>query len=93
MFLDGRPEFHIVDDATHFTLARYVRRQSSASIWRAIHQIWILTYMGPTEEIAGDQGSPYVSNDMKNNMAESNKELNGTPLENCKKYNRSFRMV
>lgn len=36
MFLHGRPVVHMVYEATHFTAAKFIRKQSTAAIWREI---------------------------------------------------------
>lgn len=53
---------------TLFT-TRLVRKQSNRSIWRAVRDMSYPIYMEPVENIAVDQGSPYVSDDTRQNTA------------------------
>lgn len=82
MILDGRPMIHMVDEATDFTAAKFVKKPSAASIWRAIQHMWILTYMGPLDHLSVDHRSAYLSDEMGRNMAASKIQLDEAPIEN-----------
>lgn len=97
MFLDGRPVIHLVDLETQFFAAAFIKSQSTDEIWRRIQRFWTLVYMGPSEFLEVDQGTLYVSRDMKINLSASGKILKEAPIElpNCigtvERYNSPFR--
>ena len=55
MFINGRPVIHIVDQATHFSSAAFLKNQSSKEVWKAIQHLWNLVYLGPPDCIKVDQ--------------------------------------
>ena len=61
MFINNKPILHMVDEATHFSAACFLRNQSTREIWNNIRKLWILTYMGPPDFLIVDQGTAYVS--------------------------------
>lgn len=61
MFLDGRPVIHIFDEDTHFSAAAFLKSQLAESIWTAILKLWTHTYLGPSEFLAVDEGTNYLS--------------------------------
>lgn len=56
MFIDGKPVIHMFDAATHFSAASLLRNQTASEILRCIMNLWVLTYMGPPDHFAVDQG-------------------------------------
>lgn len=65
MYLDGSPVLHIVDEATHFMSACFLRNVSSREIWSAICRCWVIVYLGPPDFLRVDQGSSLVSAELK----------------------------
>ena len=82
MFINNKPILHMVDEATHFSAACFLRNQSTSEIWKCIRKLWILTYMGPPDFLTVDQGTAYVSKEMKNNIAAAGIVLEEAPIEN-----------
>ena len=58
-YLDGKPVLHIVDDATHFSAARFMPRVSTAAIWEALVLCWTAIYTGLPHTIMVDAGSVF----------------------------------
>lgn len=52
---------HIVDEATHFTPAIFLKRHTASEIWRTVVLCWNKVYLGPTDYLHVDQGSNYIS--------------------------------
>ena len=82
MFIESRAVLHMVDEATHFMAACFLRSQSASDIWKAIVRLWILTYMGPPNYLAIDQGSSYISKEMKSNAEAAGISMIEAPIEN-----------
>ena len=47
MTLSSRPVLHLVDEATAFQAATFLRDYSAKTTWTAFKRIWIDTYIGP----------------------------------------------
>lgn len=81
MFLDSKPVLHMIDESTHFTAATFLRNQSTEEIFNNITRLWSMTYMGPPDFLAVDQGSAYISDEMKRNLEATGIQLEEAPIE------------
>lgn len=81
MFIQSRPVLHLVDEGTHFTSAAFLKNQSTAEIWKTICRLWIHTYNGPPDFLAVDQGSAYISKEMKSKAAAAGITMEEAPIE------------
>lgn len=70
----------MIDIATNFSAATLLKSKSSADIWKAIKSMWAMTYFGQPDYIQEDQGSNYVSREMKGNLSASGLSLKEVPL-------------
>ena len=61
MYLSGRAILHIVDEATHYNAASFLRKMSSAETWKTIVRCWTAVYLGPPDFLRVDQGTNFVS--------------------------------
>ena len=59
MYLDSKPVLHVVDTATSFQAARFLRNMSSKATWEALRACWIDVYIGPPEKIVHDAGTNF----------------------------------
>lgn len=82
MFINSRPVIHLVDEGTHFAATCFLRSQSATDTWKAILRLWVHTYLGPPDFLAVDQGSAYVSREMKMAMDASGIRVEEAPVEN-----------
>lgn len=82
MFIRGKPVLHMVDLATHFCAAAFLKNQSTNSIWKTIQGLWNLVYVGPPDHLSVDQGTKYVSKEMRENLAAEGVTLHEAPVEN-----------
>ncbi|KAI1005361.1 hypothetical protein K3495_g2858 [Podosphaera aphanis] len=64
-FIDVRPVLHIVDEATRFQAAKFLKGQSTNDIWNAIRQSWIDVYVGQSDLIVHDTGKNFTSKEMQ----------------------------
>ncbi|EED18931.1 hypothetical protein TSTA_126390 [Talaromyces stipitatus ATCC 10500] len=65
MYLDGKPVLHVVDWATSFQAARFLKSLSAKDTWEALRAAWIDTYLGPPDVISHDTGTNFASNEFK----------------------------
>lgn len=71
----------MVDQATHFSAAAFLKNQSSSEVWKEIQGLWHLVYIGPTDFLMVDQGSNYTSREFMGNLESSGIFLDEAPLE------------
>lgn len=56
MHIDNRPVLHVIDEATRYQAARWLKEQTSKHIWNVLRMCWIDTYIGPPDRIVHDAG-------------------------------------
>ncbi|KAI0992170.1 hypothetical protein K3495_g16016, partial [Podosphaera aphanis] len=61
MYIDGSPILHVVDEATRFQAARWLKNMSSSHIWNMLRACWIDVYLGPPDIINHDAGTSFTS--------------------------------
>ena len=61
MYIEGKPLLHVVDESTHFSSASWLKKISSADVWKAFMRCWCHVYMGPPDFLRVDQGSQLIS--------------------------------
>lgn len=67
MFLNSKPDLHLMDESAHCSTACVLKNQSSREIWKQTSNLCFMTYM-PPDHLAVDQGSTYISQEMKANV-------------------------
>jgi len=65
MTLAGKSVFHAVDEATHYTAAVFLKKQTAEDTWKALLRCWSRVYLGPQDHIRMDQGSNLVAKHFK----------------------------
>ena len=53
--------FHVVDKATHYSAAMFMRRMTAEETRKCLLRCWIRTYLGPPDHLRVDQGSNFVA--------------------------------
>lgn len=81
MYIRGWPFIHKVSKTTHFRQALFRRRQSTKEIWKMVHQICCLIYVGIPDYLVLDNGSGYASKKMKAPAEVFGLHLDGKPVE------------
>ena len=81
MYINGKPILHVVDEATHYMSALFLRKVSSEETWKAIQRCWIRVYLGPPDNIRVDQGSNFVSQHFRNCTNSEGIQLLEAPVE------------
>lgn len=81
MYIRGKPVLHIVDEATHFAAAMFLRKVSSAEVWRTFLRCWVHVYLGPPDYLRVDQGSNFTSEETSANAEGCGIKLIKEPVE------------
>lgn len=71
LFLGGRPVLNMIDMATHFCATSFLKKKSTAEIWRTIQNHLFITYNGPPDFFTVEEELAYISNEMRTSL-ESN---------------------
>lgn len=68
MYLDdNRPVLHVIDTATAFQSARFLKSIDAKSTWDALRLCWIDIYNGPPDLIIHDAGKNFIASEFKQN--------------------------
>ena len=65
VYLDGRPVLHVVDSATSFNAARWLKDMSAKEAWNALRACWIDVYLGPPDVIIHDPGTHFAAEEFR----------------------------
>lgn len=57
----AEPVLHLVDEATRYQAARFLKNVSAAHVWESIRAAWIDTYVGPPDIIKTDSGTQFTA--------------------------------
>jgi hypothetical protein len=60
MYLDKKPVLQVVDSATAFQAARFLKDMSACTAWDTLRICWINTYLGPPNRLIYDAGKNFV---------------------------------
>jgi hypothetical protein len=67
MYIEGKPVLHVIDTATSFQAAVFLKSISARDTWDALCRCWIYTYQGPPDNISHDPGTNFASEEFRNN--------------------------
>lgn len=81
MFLGGKPVLNMVYLWANFQPAKFFRSQSTAEIWTAIQNMSSLFYGGPPVYLSIDQGSNYISREIRSNVEAHGIRMKEAPIE------------
>ena len=81
MYLEERPVLHVVDAATGFQAARFIKNVSAKETWEMLRQCWIDTYLGPPDVITHDAGSNFDSTEFRNEARLAGITCHQVPVE------------
>jgi len=81
VYIDGQPALHVVDEATRFGAARWVKSMSAQHAWDALRACWIDVYIGPPDIIAHDAGKNFASEEFRQHAATMAITTKGVPVE------------
>lgn len=81
MYISRRPVLHVVDEATHFAAAIFLRKVSSKEVWKAFLRCWTHVYLGPPDYLKIDQGSNFTSKEFKGLAEATGIQILECPIE------------
>ena len=81
MFINGKPILHVIDAATSFQAARFLRNMTAKEAWDALRLTWIDTYVGPPDTLVSDAGTNFTSAEFKANARIMAIEVEEVPVE------------
>ncbi|EED12737.1 transposase, putative [Talaromyces stipitatus ATCC 10500] len=81
MYLDGKPVLHVVDWATSFQAARFLKSLSAKDTWEALRAVWIDTYLGPPDVISHDAGTNFAALEFKTEAKIMGIQCHQVPVE------------
>jgi hypothetical protein len=81
MFIDGKPILHVIDAATSFQAARFLRNMTTKETWDTLRMAWIDTYLGPPDTLVFDAGTNFTSAEFKANAHIMAIEVEEVPVE------------
>lgn len=82
MYLVQKPALLVVDEATHFCAATFLRNISSKEVWKALSRCWINAYIGPPDFLRLDQGSQFTSKEFNTAAVSAGIQIIQEPIEN-----------
>ena len=80
-YLDSKPVLHVVDEATAFNAAKFLKDISAESIWRALKECWMDAYIGLPQGITHDAGKQFTAREFQSNAAMLAIKCNTAPVE------------
>lgn len=81
MFIENRPNIHLVYGSTHFTADAFFRNQTTTEIWKPCFVCEIMRIMTPPDFLAVDQVSVHILREMKETLAASGVTIDKAPIE------------
>ena len=81
MTLNSRPVLHLVDEATAFQAAVFLKDYSARSTWTAFKRAWIDTYLGPPDFVMHDAGKNFASDEFRQNARIFDIQIREVPVE------------
>lgn len=79
--LEGKSTLHVVDEATAFNSARFVRSMSAEHAWEALRACWIDVYQGPPDYIVHDPGTNFHSREFRDYARSVGSQVHVQPVE------------
>jgi hypothetical protein len=81
MYIDGDPLLHIIDEATRYQAARWLRNLSAKHTWDTLRNCWVDTYLGPPDYITHDAGTNFASKEFRQYAASMGITARSVPVE------------
>jgi hypothetical protein len=81
MFLDGKMVLHMVDEATHFQAASFLKNGSAEETWNVLSRSWSRMYLGPPDFLRIDQGTNFTAREFVDSAAGEGISVLEAPIE------------
>jgi hypothetical protein len=80
-YLDGKPVLHIVDEATLFIAAHFLKDKSIRTVWDTLCTCWINTYLGPLDYFVHNAGKNFLSIEFQREARTMAVDVKEVPVE------------
>ncbi len=81
MYLDSKPVLHVIDEATAFQAARFLRDMTAKTTWETLRVCWIDVYQGPPDIIVSDAGKNFASEEFRQHASSLDIDIKEVPVE------------
>ncbi|KAJ5379608.1 hypothetical protein N7509_012727 [Penicillium cosmopolitanum] len=81
LYLEGKPVLQVIDAATSFGAARFLRDMSARNSWDTLRACWIDTYQGPPDYVVHDAGKNFISTEFKQLASSMSIKIKEVPVE------------
>jgi hypothetical protein len=81
LYLEGKPVLQVIDAATSFGAARFLRDMSARNAWDTLRTCWIDTYQGPPDYLMHDAGKNFTSTEFKQLASSMSIKVKEVPVE------------
>ncbi|RDW58864.1 hypothetical protein BP6252_13340 [Coleophoma cylindrospora] len=81
LYLEGKPVLHVVDEATAFATARFLKDQTTRTLWDTLRSCWIDTYLGPPDFFVHDAGKNFSAIEFQREARTMAVEVKEVPTE------------
>lgn len=81
LHIDGLPTLQIVDEATSFIAAQFLKGNTAKIIWDILRTCWIDTYLGPPDYIVHNADKNFASTEFRANARAIGSEVKEVPVE------------
>jgi len=61
MYIDGKSVLHVVDNATVFQAAKFLRNIEATTVWEALQLCWLNIYTDSSDVIVYDAGTNFTA--------------------------------
>ncbi|POS84449.1 hypothetical protein EPUL_003494 [Erysiphe pulchra] len=92
MYIDESPVVHVVDEATRFQAAKWLKKMSSQHVWESLRMCWIDVYLGPPDLINYNAGTIFTSYHYKNSTCRICQQL-GIVVKYHKPLRRAYEII
>lgn len=75
------PILHVVDEATRYQAARWLKNVSTDAVWHALRMWWIDVYLGPPNIIVHYAGKQFMSRVFQSNSGMLHIQTKPAPIE------------
>lgn len=81
LYIDNRPVLQVIDSATCFGAAKFLKFMIAECAWDSLKCCWIDTYLGPPEYIIHDAGTNFASSEFRQRSKSMGIIVKEVPIE------------
>lgn len=81
LYLNGKPVLQVVDSATSFQAARFLKDMSARNAWDTLRICWIDVYLGPPDQLVHDAGKNFSSAEFRQHAKTLAIDVKEVPVE------------